>query len=64
MLMSGKLSVKELKYVDIPYYEVPEDEKWKIEFVKELLEIKHGDTNLPGWEQEELDYILNYLCTG
>ena len=64
MLMSGKLSVKELKYVDIPYYEVSENDEWKIEFVKELLDIKHGDTNLPGWEQEELDYILNYLCIG
>ena len=61
--MSGKVSIKDLGYVDIPYYDVPEGEAWRIGFVKELLDIKQ-DGPLPGWEQEELDSILNYLCIG
>ena len=63
MLLAGRSSVEDLKNDDIPYHLVAADDAWKVGMVKELLAITHGDLDVPGLLQTELDYILEYMCT-
>ena len=63
MLLSGKNNIDDLKDIDIPYHSVPENEAWRIGFVKELLDQTHGDLTVPGLIKTELDCIMDYLCT-
>ena len=39
------------------------DDQWKIEPIKEIIEAKAGNMEIPGFSKEELDDILLYLCT-
>ena len=63
MLLSGRNRIEDLKDVDIPYHAVPPDEAWRIGFVKEIVDLKHGELEVPGLLKKELDSILEYLCT-
>jgi hypothetical protein len=63
MLLSGRKSVEDLKNVDVPYHVVPDDEVWRVGFVKELIDIKCGSLVVPGMLQTELEDIMSYLCT-
>ena len=63
MLLSGRNRIEDLKDVDIPYHAVPSDEAWRIGFVKEIVDQKHGELEVPGLLKKELDSILEYLCT-
>ena len=63
MLLSGKTSISDLRNISVPYHELPDEEAWKVDVIKELISMRHGDLELPGWEKEELEYIMNSLCT-
>ena len=63
MLLSGRNRIEDLKDVDIPYHAVPSDEAWRIGFVKEIVDQKQGELEVPGLLKKELDSILEYLCT-
>ena len=63
MLLSGKTSISDLRNISVPYHELPDEEAWKVEVIKEIISMRHGDLELPGWEKEETDYIMNSLCT-
>ena len=43
----------------IEYHKVPECDTWRINFLKELIEIKHDEIEVPGMMKEELDQIIN-----
>ena len=65
MLMAGKNRIEELDVcdTDIKYHEVLESEVWRVDFIKEVVELKYGDLSLPGFTAEELEEIQEYLCT-
>ena len=63
MLQSGRTSNDDIKNVDIQYHMVPESEAWRVDFVKEILDMKHGELEATGMLLTEVDYIINYLCT-
>ena len=63
MLLSGRNSIDDIKNVDVPYHVVPDDDVWRVGFVKELIEIKFGSIVVPGMLQTELEDIMSYLCT-
>ena len=66
MLLMGKTSVGEIKRVDIEnidYFELDEKEKWKVQYIQEIIEAKNNRVEIPGFEAEELQAMLNYLCT-
>ena len=56
MLESGRNKIEELKdgNVDVKYNDIPEEETWRVEFIREVIELRHGDLELPGISQEEL----------
>ena len=48
----------------LQYHMVEEKEQWRVNMVKELINIKQGVTVLPDvWSTEELESILTLLCT-
>ena len=65
MLNSSTDNIKNLmpKDADNDYFEVPEGEEYRIEFIKELIEVKNNTFKVDGFNNEELDDILCFLCT-
>ena len=44
------------------YREVPAGEEFRIDFIKEIIEVKNNKTEVPGFTMEELEEILQHLC--
>ena len=66
MLLLGKTSVSDVRREDvdsIEYFKLEPDESWKVDSIKELIEVKQGKVEVPGFDKDELDTILDYLCT-
>ena len=66
MLLVGKTSVYDVKLEDIDkisYFKMEEEDLWKVSTVKEIIEAKAGILEVPGFDLEELEEILNYICT-
>ena len=66
MLMLGKGTVQDIQINDtdsIEYNMVPQSEAWRINLVKELIDIKHENVEVLGMENDELDQILDHICT-
>ena len=66
MLLCGKNHVDDLTPEDamsISYYEPPEEELWRLGVLDKLLELRHGDLCVPGFNAEELAMMFNIVCT-
>ena len=57
MLESGTFDIRKLKPKD-----VPEREEYRVEFIKELIEVKNNEIEVAGFDNQQLDDILSYLC--
>ena len=63
MEITEKKSIVELKRnVDCEYYKAGETDAWKINFGKELIEIRVGCLEVPVIESDEIEQILEHLC--
>ena len=47
---------------ELPHYKTPENQKWKIDFIKEILDISENKAGIENLSAEELMYILNDVC--
>ena len=66
MLLTGKSNISGIAKGDIDainYHKLDPNEAWKVGTIKEIIEVKQGNVVIPGFEDDELDNILNYLCT-
>ena len=67
ILLTDRLQVDDLEpsLMDtIKYHQVEDIESWRIRLVMELLDIQHGDVDLPDeWSEDDLETILNLACT-
>ena len=65
MLMAGKNRIEDLEVceIDIKYHELLESEAWRVDFIKEVVELKYGDLDVPGFTAEEFEEIQDFLCT-
>jgi len=45
------------------YFDIPEENRWRIEFVKEILNLKIDQLQIEGFHDDELNEIINFLCT-
>ena len=65
MILAGKNTIEELEVgkTDFEYHRVEESEEWRINFVKEVVDLRYGDLHVPGMGVDELNEILEYLCT-
>ena len=66
MMMCGKHSVDELQVDDIDtmeYHCIPRSEAWRVGMLKELVDIRENETEVPCMTYEELTEIMNFICT-
>jgi hypothetical protein len=63
MLLAGRTSPLNLHGADSQYHKIPESEKWRINLLKELIEVKHEGLVVEGMEQAEIEEILDFICT-
>ena len=66
MLMAGMNKILDLTEAGtdiIEYHKVPESQTWKINFLKEIIDVQQGELEVPGMVKDELDQILDYICT-
>ena len=45
------------------YHTISEDETWRISLVKEIIEVKENECEVQGFSNEELEEIVNFVCT-
>ena len=59
-------SIEDLKLecvANIQYNKITEENMWRVNIIKEILDIKQGDMNIPeGWTIAELEDILTFAC--
>ena len=66
MLLLQKNRIEEINAKDVDtliYNPVECDQMWKIAFVKELVEVKANQMEVENFDQEEIEEILQYICT-
>ena len=65
MLLAGKNKTEELMTgkVDPEYHQVENDEKWRINVVQELIDVRLGELSIHGVELKEVDELLEHICT-
>ena len=65
MLLCDKNSISNLNSSDIDflcYQPVPDIELWRLDLIEELLETRHGNSNIEGFTPEEISEMIDYLC--
>ena len=66
MLLVGKTSVESVTKVDgnkVEYVPLKQNDKWRIEFIKEIIEVKNKTFDIDNFQKEELQTRLTELCT-
>jgi hypothetical protein len=67
LLLSSKSRVEDLTVSDvkeIQYHPISEGEMWRVPVIKEMLEMKSGEMEIPaGWSIEEMEEMLLEACT-
>ena len=66
MLKTNNVSTDCIKVSDIktlPYNVIPTGCTWKIDFVREIQEAKFGVLTIPGLTKEEIELILQEICS-
>ena len=66
LLMSSKDDISDLTRTDIDsmvYMPVPDHDKWRINMVEELINIKRGELLIEEYEAEHIDYMINEIST-
>ena len=66
MLLLGKSVVQDVKKEDvknIKYFPITEAESWRIDAIKEIVEVKNRTLDIDNFKLEELEEILTNLCT-
>ena len=66
MLLVGKTSIEDVKKEDvekIEYFPVDENYIWRIDIIKEIINVKSSTIDIANFELEELEEILTDLCT-
>ena len=64
MLQTDVQDVKMLKPSDVKkkYRILPENEKYRVGFIKEIVDVKNNQLDVEGFDDEELEAILQHLC--
>jgi hypothetical protein len=66
LLLTNKNTIDELGMDDIDklkYCDIEEDKKWRVQMAKEIIDIKSSKLELDNFSTDELDEMLEHLCT-
>ena len=47
----------------VKYFEIPDSEEWRIDMMTELLQLRRDSLTIPGFSQEEIQCLLDFVCT-
>ena len=64
--MTNKSDVDELVPADcsvVKYHSISEDDKWKVNFILEATDVKFGQLEVNGFSPDEIEEIIEYLCS-
>ena len=62
----GKSKVDELSTNDadfIKYHPIADDDKWRVSLVRELMAIRDNQLYVDGFEDQEINDIITFVCT-
>ena len=65
MLLLGKSTVEDVNFQDhasLTYFNLRDDENWKVDMIKEIVDIKLGEKEIHGFKSEEVAAMLDHLC--
>ena len=65
MLLCNRTSIEDISPNDIDsltYQEIPNDDHWRIDTVKELINVRQGHLELPGFTHNEVEHLLTFTC--
>ena len=64
MLKSKIQNIQKLMPIDLPakYRPIPDEEEFRVGFIKEIINIKNNSTELRGFHHDELEELLEHLC--
>ena len=65
LLKTNKSHIDELVPSDaegIEYHPICIEEKWKVQFISEIIETKHKQLEISNLEDDDLDKMLTFLC--
>ena len=66
MVLVGKTSIDAVDVPDaekIEYFKLDDEEAWEVQLATELIEAKANNKEIPGFNNIELDTILDFVCT-
>ena len=65
MIQYGKNRIEDMD-IDMTenkqYEIIPNDEMWRVDFIKELIDIKHGIKVVAEFDTKEIDSLLQFTC--
>ena len=62
----NKTSIDDLEVSDadiIKYHPIPENEKWRVPIIKEIIDARMNNSEIEGFSFKELDNIVEFVCT-
>ena len=64
MSQLGVSNLKNMKTSSInsTYMQIPDGCQYRPQFIKELVDVKHDVLQIVGFDKEEIQCIMNYLC--
>ena len=66
MLVFNKNQIEDIEEKDIIEYiyaPVKENDAWKVQIVKELIDVKNDELSVVNMSKEEVDFMIESLCT-
>ena len=66
MLLFNKNKIEEIEESDIIEYiyaPVEKDDAWKVQMVKELIDVKNDELLVDNMSKEEVEFMIESLCT-
>ena len=45
------------------YHPIHDDDTWRVPFLEEIVNLYSSDLEVPGFEMEEINSMLNFICT-
>ena len=66
LLKNDKLSIRDLLAKDafqVKYHEMNPEEKWRLPFIQNIIETEHDQMLIMNITEDELDDMLDVLCT-
>ena len=67
MILMNKNNIRELESFEVKeslsYNPVPEDQQWRIGFLREMIDVRAGDLEVDGFSVKEISEIIENICT-